>query len=202
MMDFDFTKDIFLENERASLAPLQEAHYDALLPIALQDKSLLQFSPTPIHSEELLLQYIQTALQERAHKMRYPFVIFDKQQGIIAGSTSFAAVSNKDKRLEIGWTWIGKNFQRTGLNRNCKFLLLQYAFETLEFERVELKTDERNQQSRTAIEKLGGKWEGTLRSHTLMQDGFRRSTVYYSLLKDEWPAAKERLLQQSVNGVV
>jgi RimJ/RimL family protein N-acetyltransferase len=113
-----------------------------------------------------------------------------------AGSTSFANVSNRDKRLEIGWTWIGKKFQKTGLNRNGKLLMLQYAFETLQFERVELKTDERNMASRTAIEKIGGKFEGILRSHMVVKDGFRRNTVYYSILSKEWPGVKTNLLNK------
>ena len=92
-------------------------------------------------------------------------------------------------------TWFGKSFQRTGLNRNVKFLMLRYAFEALRFERVELKTDERNQQSRLAIEKIGGRFEGILRSHVLMPDGFRRNTVYYSILKSEWPAIKKDIFK-------
>ena len=113
-------------------------------------------------------------------------IIFDKVKNVYAGCTSFANISNKDKRAEIGWTWIGKDFQKTGLNRHCKFLLLRYMFEHLGFERVEFRTDERNIQSRTAMEKMGAKYEGALRSHTLMNDGFRRTTVYYSILKEEW----------------
>jgi N-acetyltransferase len=104
-------------------------------------------------------------------------------------------VSDKDQRLEIGWTWFGKAFQRTGLNRNVKFLMLQYAFEQLQFERVELKTDERNHPSRKAIEGIGGKFEGILRSHMQLPDGFRRNTVYYSILKAEWPALKNGIFK-------
>lgn len=192
-MDFNFNEDIKLENERALLKPLQAADYDQLLPVALSDKNLLQYSPAPVYSQKLLKEYIDNALQERSNHFRYPFIIYDKQLQAYAGSTSFASISNKDKRLEIGYTWIGRNFQRTGLNRQCKWLLLQYAFETLHFERVEFKTDERNLQSRTAIEKIGGKMEGILRSHTVLHDGFRRNTVYYSLLRSEWNAIKQQL---------
>ena len=126
----------------------------------------------------------------RDRHIRYPFLIFDKQQQQYAGSTSFGNISNPNARIEIGWTWIGTNFQRTGLNRANKFLMLQYAFETLGFERVELKTDGRNLQSRTAMEKIGATPEGILRSHTVMSDGYRRDTHYYSILKSEWHKIK------------
>ena len=194
-MDFDFKKDILLENSRALLRPLAISDFDNLIAVALEDKNLLQYSPKPIHSEELLKQYLDNAVAERKNNNRYPFIIFDKQANGYVGSTSFGNVSNIDKRIEIGWTWLGKEFQKTGLNRNCKFLLLSYAFDELEFERVELKTDERNQQSRTAIEKLGATYEGALRSHMVVGDGFRRNTVYYSILRNEWGKMKGNFLK-------
>ena len=190
-MEFNFEEEIVLEDERVLLRPLHKEDFNDLLPIAIENKALTQFSPSQIYSRELLEMYIDNALLDRKNNTRYAFVIFDKQQQQFAGSTSFAAISNKDRRLEIGWTWIGKSFQRTGLNRHCKFLLLQYAFDTLKFERVELKTDERNIQSRTAIEGIGAKQEGILRSHTVMSDGFRRNTVYYGILRNEWDLFKK-----------
>jgi len=190
-MDFNFEKELFLENENVCLRPLTLEDLKNLLPVATEDKKLIQFSPGLIHSESHLLEYITSALQEKKSHSRYPFVIFDKTTNKYAGSTSFLNSSDKDKRIEIGATWIGNAFQKTGLNRNCKFLLLSYVFERLEFERVELKTDERNQTSRTAIEKIGGKYEGLLRSHMVMSDGYRRNTVYYSILKSEWPKLKK-----------
>jgi len=123
-------------------------------------------------------------------------VIFDKQKQQYAGSTSFLSISNHNKRVEIGATWLGPIFQRTGLNGNCKFLLLLYAFEYLEFERVELKTDARNIQSQTAIKAIGAKYEGELRSHTLMLNGYRRNTVYFSILKEEWGDIKHNILKE------
>ena len=120
---------------------------------------------------------------------------FDKEKDQYAGSTSFLNISNHDLRLEIGATWYGKSFQRTGLNRNCKFLLLTYVFETLGFERVAFRTDSRNIQSQTAIMKIGGKLEGSLKSHTLMLDGFRRDTVCFAILKSEWPKIKSTVFK-------
>ena len=190
-MLFDFNKNITLENDRVILRPLGAEDWKLLLPIAIADKTLLQYSPSQIYKEDLLKQYIATALGAKNDENRFPFLIFDKQKNEYAGSTSFGNISNKNLRTEIGWTWIGRQFQGTGLNKACKFLMLSYAFETLEFERVELKTDARNQQSRRAIEKIGGQLEGTLRSHTLMSDGYRRDTVYYGLLKSEWKSIKK-----------
>ena len=203
-MDFPFEKEIILENDTALLRPLQVSDIDNLLSVATEDKTLLQFSPRPIHSHELLKAFIETALIERDKGSRYAFTIFDKKKNAYAGCTSFMNISNADDRLEIGSTWIGRGFQKTGLNRNCKFLLLSFAFDELNAERVEFKTDERNEASKAAIQKVGGKLEGILRSHTVMPDGFRRNTVYYSILKEEWSKLKNDFLMNSgrqlVNG--
>ena len=195
-MDFSFAKDIILENSRVLLRPLALHDSENLLSIATAQTDLVQFSPYQIHTPVLLANYIETSLQEREKRFRYPFAVLDKKAQAWAGSTSFANVSNKDRRLEIGWTFIGKSFQATGLNRACKALLLSYAFDELEFERVEFKTDARNHASRTAIEKIGGVYEGALRSHTLMLDGFRRDTVYYSILRNEWPALRQTVFKE------
>jgi RimJ/RimL family protein N-acetyltransferase len=190
MPDFDFHQNLLLEDSRVLLRPLVREDDDVLAPIALADKDILRFSPRQIHTPELLQQYIQDALHGKASAVRYPFIIFDKSTQEYAGSTSICAVSNFDKRLEIGYTWYGKKFQRTGLNRHCKWLLLNYAFDTLQFERVEFKIDERNTISQTAVHRLGATKEGILRSHTVMSDDFRRNTVYFSILKHEWEQLK------------
>lgn len=195
-MNFDFNKEITLENEFIKLAPLQEKHLQDLLPIALENPKLLQYSPSLFGTEIHLKNYIESALEPRSEKLRYPFIIFDKKAEKYVGSTSFGNISNKDLRLEIGWTWLDKKVQGTGLNKRCKFLLLSFVFEKLKFERLELKTDARNQQSRKAIEKIGGKLEGELRSHILMTDGHRRDTVYYSILKNEWENIKKTIFEK------
>jgi RimJ/RimL family protein N-acetyltransferase len=194
-MNLDFTTDIFLENEHVILSPLKVPDHQYLLGIALEDKNLLQYSPKQIYSPNLLSDYIQGAVNDRKNKLRYPFIIFDKMYNEYAGSTSFLAISEHDRRLEIGGTWIGHKFQKTGLNRNCKYLLMEYVFEQLEFERIEFKTDERNNGSRNAIEKIGGKFEGIFRSHMVLSDGFRRNTVYYSMLRNEWFEIKKKILR-------
>jgi RimJ/RimL family protein N-acetyltransferase len=195
-MNFPFEKEITLENSFALLKPLQFSDINNLLKIATEDEQLLQYSPLPIFSEKLLTEYVVKSIKERENKTRYSFTIFDKRKNSYAGSTSFMNISNVDSRLEIGSTWIGKEFQRTGLNRNCKYLLLNFAFDELGAERIELKTDERNNASRNAIQKIGGQFEGILRSHTLMYDGFRRNTVYYSILKKEWEKIEKDFLKE------
>lgn len=194
-MNFPFDKDLILENDFALLRPVNATDLENLLPVARKDKDLLQFSPTPVYNKDLLKKYINKAIENRQNKIRYTFCVFDKTKNAYAGSTGFLNISNPDDRLEIGATWYGKEFQKTGLNRNCKYLLLEYAFDHLHAERVEFKTDERNRASRTAIEKIGGQFEGILRRHTLMYDGFRRNTVYYSILRSEWAVLKNHFLR-------
>ncbi len=193
-MNFPFDKEIILENTFVLLRPISETDIENLLKVATTDQDLLQFSPSPIYSKELLKKYIDKAIKDRHNQIRYAFCVFDKTKNTYAGSTSFLNISNADDRLEIGSTWYGKEFQRTGLNRNCKYLLLEYAFDKINAERVEFRTDERNMASRQAIEKIGGQFEGILRRHTLMHDGFRRNTVCYSILKSEWQELKRYFL--------
>jgi RimJ/RimL family protein N-acetyltransferase len=196
-MTFPFHRELVLENSFVLLRPMSKADIENLLAVATTDHNLLQFSPQPIYTKQLLKEYIDSALKNRSKRNRYPFTVFDKRWGVYAGSTSFLGISNADDRLEIGGTWYDSAFHRTGLNRNCKYLLLQYAFDALGAERVEFKTDERNLASRKAIEKIGGQFEGILRRHTLMHDGFRRNTVCYSILKSEWNGLKEHFLDYS-----
>ncbi len=189
-MNFNFEQNLILENNHVRLRPLQREDIKNLLPIALEDKTLLDLSPSQIHNETLLTKYIETAVTGRENKSRFPFIIFDKKNERYVGSTSFGNISNKNQRLEIGWTWISRALHGTGFNMYCKLLLLTYAFEKLEAERVELKTDSRNIASRKAILKIGAQYEGALRSHTVMSDGYRRDTVYFGILKNEWKGIK------------
>lgn len=195
-MAFPFEQDIILENDRVLLRPLQLSDANELLLQSNGDKTLLQYSPAEIHSAEHLDEYIRTAITGREKKKRYAFAIFDKQSDKLAGSTSYMTIVDPEKRLEIGSTWIGREFQGKGLNRNMKYLMLAYAFDTLGYERVEFMTDERNAQSRRAMEKIGCKFEGVLRSHLYLSDGYRRSSAVYSIIRDEWLAMRDGFLGQ------
>lgn len=185
---------IVLENNYVRLEPLSLENYTHLIEIA-QEKDLIAYSPSDISSPDKLLDYVKLALDGVDHKTTLPFIIYDKRKAQYAGSTRFGLIHWKNKVLHIGWTWIGHAFQGTGLNTHMKFLMLQYAFEILEFEKVEFRIDERNQKSRKAVEKLGATLEGILRKDTLMNDGFRRSTCCYGILKNEWPDIKTTIFK-------
>ena len=174
-----------LENERVKLALLDLSNYKHLVDIAKQD-NLIQYSPSDISTPEKLKAYVQVAVDGYYHKNIIPFIIYDKKAQAYAGSTRFGLIDWTNKVLHIGWTWIGKEFQGTGLNKHMKFLMLQYAFEELQFEKVEFRIDERNVVSRKAVEKIGASLEGILRKDTLMPDGFKRSTCCYGILQEEW----------------
>ncbi len=178
-----------IENNRVSLTLLGLSNYKKLQDIA-NEKDLIAYSPSDISSPEKLKSYVQTAVDGFYHKTIIPFIIYDKQEQKFAGSTRFGHINWDNKTLHIGWTWIGREFQGSGLNTNMKFLMLQYAFETLAFEKVEFRIDERNIRSRKAVEKLGATLEGILRRDVVLKDGFRRNTCCYGILKDELPTIK------------
>ncbi len=188
----NFSQDIVLEDNRVLLRPLLLSDVAQLKPMAL-DEDTWKYNVSRISSEEELQRWAEDAIRNREARLRYTFAILDKESNLLAGSTSYGNISVPDKRLEIGWTWLGKLFRGSGLNRHCKFLLLSYVFDVLQFERVELKTDVLNQRSRKAMLKLGATEEGILRSHTLMHDGRRRDTIYYSILRHEWQHIKHTI---------
>jgi RimJ/RimL family protein N-acetyltransferase len=185
-MNFSLKEDICLENNTSLLRPLHMDDAGGLLEAACSDPELMRYSTGPINSPELLKVYIDTSLSERDRGLRFPFLIIDKASGKYAGCTSYNNISIVDEKLEIGWTWLGKSYHRTGLNRSNKYLMLEYAFERLGCGRVELRVDERNQRSRSAVEALGAVYEGTLRHALVGFDGFRKNIMYYSILKTEW----------------
>ncbi|MFV0571834.1 MAG: GNAT family N-acetyltransferase [Xanthomarina gelatinilytica] len=178
-----------LENNHVKLTLLDLSNYKHLQNIA-SEEDLIYYSPSDISTPGTLKEYVQTAVDGYYHKTTIPFIIYDKTKQGYAGSTRFGQIDWKNKVLHIGWTWIGKEYQGSGLNKHMKFLMLQYAFEVLFFEKVEFRIDERNIRSRKAVEKIGASLEGVLRRDTLMQDGFRRNTCCYGILKEEWPKIK------------
>ncbi|QIX61567.1 GNAT family N-acetyltransferase [Hymenobacter sp. BT18] len=188
----DFTRDILLENDRALLRPLLATDID-LLQEPAADPALWLYTLTRADSRPALEAYVAAALQGREQASRYPFVIIDKQMGRVAGSTSYYNVVPEEQRLSIGYTWIGSDFQRTGLNRAAKHLLLRYAFEELSYERVELETDARNHKSQNAMRQMGASQEGTLRSHRPTQGGIRRDTIIFSIIRPEWAALRQTI---------
>ena len=191
-MAFNFQKDLILENERVQLRPLSRTDQAFLLPFSLKEPDLWTYSLTSAAGEENLEKYLLAALELREKEMGYPFLVYDKKTKKIAGSTRFYSINFHHKTLSIGYTWYGKEFQRTGLNRHCKLLLLTYAFEALDIERVEFRADAKNARSIAAMQGIGCTLEGTLRNDCTAETG-RRDSVVLSIIKSEWPKVKEAL---------
>lgn len=188
-----------LENSKAKLQPLGKEHAGALAEIAVAQPDLFQFMSQQLTSTADVYAYIRKALDEFNEGSSLPFLIIDKESGKIAGTTRFGSLVREHKRVEIGWTWISKEFHNRGLNKAMKSLMLQYAFETLGFNRVEIKTSEIYYISRRAIESIGASFEGILRHHIINDNGSLRNTVYYSILKEEWPEIKQRIFAQHIS---
>ena len=184
-----FPDSLVLETHRVQLRLMQLDDYESLQSLTHSPELWKYFTKNLADPDELM-QWIQDAVQEREQLKRVPFVVIDKDEQKICGSTSFGNISFYDQRIEIGWTWLGEEFRGTGVNRQAKFSLFSYAFEVLKMERVEIKTDNLNERSKAALRKIGAFEEGILRSHMLMHDKRRRDSVYYSILKDEWPDVK------------
>lgn len=193
--NFESKHRYVLENERVLLRPLQLTDFQNLLPFAMNEPEIWRYSAKTAQSEDLLKQYITDAIAARDAGREYPFIVFDKTKSAYAGSTRFYDLQPENGTLELGYTWYGKDFRGTGLNKHCKFLLLQFAFETIGVERVAFRADARNQVSIAAMKSIGCTVEGTLRSNMPSREGGRRDSVLLSILKDEWfGGVKERLL--------
>jgi len=183
---------VTLEGRHVRLEPLSQAHHAGLAAIGL-DEELWRWIPTPVRTAEEMSAYIATALEEQARGVSLPFAQIEKSSGRVIGCTRYGNVDRLHHRVEIGWTWIAPEWQRTGVNTETKYLLLRHAFEMLGCIRVELKTDSLNEKSRNAILRIGAKEEGTFRNHMITASGRIRHTVYFSILDSEWPTVKARL---------
>ncbi len=183
---------VTLEGRHVRLEPLSLAHTAALCEVGL-DQELWRWTTTQVREPEEMRAYVETALREQAAGTALPFATIEKSAGRAVGSTRFGNIDRTHRRVEIGWTWIGRPWQRTAVNTEAKYLMLRHAFETWGCIRVELKTDSLNATSRAAILRIGAKEEGTLRNHMLAHTGRRRHTVYFSIIESEWPSVKANL---------
>lgn len=191
---FDFKKDYILENDKVKLIPLKFSHYDELVHFATEEPELWTYSLMQANSPEKMKAYIEHALKAREKDREYPFVVFDKTTNRFAGSTRFYDIQLNNQSLQLGFTWYGKAFQGTNLNKNCKFLLLEFAFEIMKMQRVEFRADSENKRSIAAMKSIGCVEEGILRSNSPKADGGRRDSIVLSILKDEWRVSiKENL---------
>lgn len=187
MLDFN----LILQTDKVILRPMISDDFNSF-EILTKDKSMWIYFTSDLSDRADLHYWIDTALSDMENKTRLAFTIIEKSSASPVGSTSFGNISFRDRRIEIGWTWISREFQGKGVNSQIKYLMLKYAFETLDFERVEIKTDVLNIPARKALLRIGAKEEGVLRSHTLMTYGRRRDTIYYSILRSEWESIKIR----------
>lgn len=183
---------VTLEGRHVRLEPLSLDHHADLCEAGLAEE-LWRWTPAPVRNAGEMRGYIEAALRDQSAGSVIPFATVERASGRAIGSTSYLNIDRRNRRLEIGATWIGQPWQRTALNSEAKYLMLRHAFENLKANRVELKTDSLNERSRRAILRLGAVEEGTLRKHMVTESGRIRHTVYYSIIDDEWPAVKARL---------
>ena len=197
MLSFNPNNEYLLADDRALLRPVKESDIEFLLPFALNEPDTWKYSAISARGEDGMRQYIRDALAGRATGMQYPFIVFDKKSGEYAGSTRFYDIKPEWQTLQLGYTWYGEKFRGTGLNKHCKFLLLQFAFETLGALRVEFRADSRNERSIAAMKSIGCITEGILRHDMPLCDGGRRSSIILSILKEEWEGGvKDRLAER------
>jgi RimJ/RimL family protein N-acetyltransferase len=191
---FNPEANYILEDDQVLLRPLKAADFENLLPFALNEPDTWGFSLTSAKGHDGMYNYIDAALKARETGKEYPFIVYDKKIGQYAGCTRFYDIQPQYESLQLGYTWYGEKFRGTGLNKHCKFLLLQFAFETLNMKRVEFRADARNERSIAAMKSLGCTVEGILRSHAPVEDGTRRDSIILSILQPEWQQeVRERL---------
>ncbi|MDB5120521.1 MAG: acetyltransferase, ribosomal protein N-acetylase [Sphingobacteriales bacterium] len=193
-MEFTTSEKYKLEDERVLLRPLERNDNLHLEYFAENEPELFKYSLSLVAGKENLKNYINLTLSAREKETEYPFIVFDKLTGKYAGTTRFYDIQLKNKSLQLGYTWYGKEFHGSGLNKHCKFLLLEFAFETIGIERVEFRANNLNERSKAAMISIGCTVEGVLRQSILEPNGFRRDTIVLSILREEWQnGIKERL---------
>jgi RimJ/RimL family protein N-acetyltransferase len=201
MIDFNFTNEYILENDFVLLRPLKLGDAVNLQDFSNNEPEIWKFSLQSAAGPKNLYQYMQTALAARKEQKEYPFIVFDKRSNKYAGSTRFYDILPDFKTMQLGYTWYGKNFQGTGLNKYCKFLLFQFAFEQVGLERLELRADNDNARSIAAMKSIGLKVDGILRANMPKpkNEPGRRSSIVLSVLKDEWFSEVKPLLLRKIS---
>ena len=195
---FITTDQYMLEDQHVLLMPMDEGDYHNLLPFSLHEPELWKYSLVSGAGEEGLKHYMQLALDARDIGREYPFIVFDKNTASVAGCTRFYDINMPYQTLQLGYTWYGKQFQGTGINKRCKYLLLSFAFEDIGIERVEFRADNNNLRSIAAMKSIGCTAEGVLRSNMPRPDGGRRDSIVLSILKDEWFGSVKEMLREKI----
>ena len=189
------THPMKLMGDTIDLLSLEESHFEPLFEGA-KDKRIWEFFPFDGSDRNRFILHYTGTLADREKGNHYPFVIFHKQENKIIGSTSLYDIHLKDRNLEIGWTWLHPDYWATDINTECKYLLLTYCFETLKCVRVQFRTNSLNHRSQKAIQKIGATFEGVLRKNKIRDDGTIRSSVYYSIIDEEWDSVRQGLRSQ------
>jgi RimJ/RimL family protein N-acetyltransferase len=188
---------LILETDRVLLRPVEESDFDAFFHLA-QDEGMWKYFTLNLADKDHLQKWMEAAFTDKAAGTRRPFTIIDKSSNQVAGSSSMGNIAYHDLRLEIGWSWLGKDFRSSGVNFHAKYSMMRYAFDELNFERVEFKTDLLNERAKQGLRKVGGKEEGVLRSHMTMWNNRRRDSIYFSVIKNEWLQLKETVFKDIV----
>jgi len=183
---------ITLKGKYVTLEPISTEHVNELCKVGL-NASIWKWAPEPILTKELMASYVDRALTEQHNGVSLPFVTRENTSGKIVGSTRFGNIDVPNKHVEIGWTWLAPEWQRTYVNTEAKLLMLQHAFEVWNCIRVEFKTDSLNERSRNAILRIGAKQEGIHRNHMITESGRFRHSVFFSIIDTEWNEVKEKL---------
>ncbi len=192
-----FNNTLVLENDRVLMRPLEPKDINLLLPFSINEPTLWTYSLLSASGEMNMRRYVNVAFQKKETGDSFPFIIFDKATGQCAGTTRFYDIQPQHNTLQLGYTWYGKNYQGTGLNKNCKLLMLTFAFETLGVERVEFRADAANERSIAAMKSIGCTVEGILRSNCAAPEG-RRDSIVLSILKEEWFDGVREMLESKV----
>ena len=196
---FSTDQNIVLENDCVLLRPLAMSDAKYLQVFSENEPELWQYSLQTAAGSDNLTQYLAAAVKGRESGLAYPFIIYDKQRAAYAGTTRFYEIDLLNQSLLLGYTWLGRDFQRTGINRHCKYLLLQFAFEQAGIHRVAFRADINNENSIRAMESIGCKHEGVLREHMLLSNGLRRTSVLMSILANEWQDSVKKHLISLLN---
>lgn len=193
----NFDENYILENKRVRLSPLLESDFDRLRAFAQREKDLWRYSLISANSDSKMQAYIQSACLDKTNQKSYPFIVFDKKTQEVAGSTRFYDIQKTHNTCQLGYTWYGQKFWGTGLNKNCKLLMLEFAFDSIGFERVEFRADNNNERSIAAMKSIGCTVEGILRSNCQGEEG-RRDSIVLSILRNEWDSTIKHQLQAKV----
>lgn len=184
-----------LSNQLISLVPITLEHIHAMRSLS-SDSDIWKWYTEDLTNPDELERWMLNRLHESSKGDQMTYTVILNESGKVIGSTSYGHIDWEEKGIEIGWTWLGKAYIGSGINKQMKFLMLQHAFEMMEIERLELRTDEQNIRSRKAMEKIGAQYDGVLRNHRRTQGGKRRNTVIYSIIRSEWETVRDTIFNE------